>query len=107
MTLAKGKVSVMQLLRSIGMRMRESPRLMTGMLMTLSVLHNLRGLVGEAGFCSSCRHLTIELFLTGGGAVRVVVGPSGEGLGEASSHGMAVVCLSGTRDGLNQVFGLV
>jgi hypothetical protein len=42
----------------------------------------------------------------GGGALRLLVG-SGEGWGEAVSHGMAVGCLSGARDGLNENFDRV
>jgi hypothetical protein len=51
----------------------DSERMMAGIWMPLSVLANLRGLVGEAWFCNSFRHLAVELFLTGGGELRLLV----------------------------------
>ena len=61
----------------------------------LSVLHSLRGLVGELGFCSSWRHRE-TLFFGADGSARssLLVGPSGEGLGEASAWcSMLVWCV--------------
>jgi len=73
----------------------------------LSVLSSLLGLVGEAWFCNSRRHLAAESFLTGGGEWRLLVGACsgerrllvgacGEDWGEACS-GMVdgCVCPSG------------
>jgi hypothetical protein len=76
-----------------------------GIWMPLSVLHNLRGFVGELGACSSCRHRT-TLFLTGGGecSSSLLVGPSGDGWGDGGANGD---CCEGVGDGDMRASGFV